>query len=508
MKRKFEFVLMLVIVLSFMVATCSVSAANDKPIKILFDGEELKVDSPAELRYERTMVPIRSICDALNVETSWDNKTKTASFWGRGISLEMTINNSSFKKNGKEMAKFTGQDTVTGTYGKSDVYDRWCEGEGSLQSLLALRMYNITAYYSALERGKELKAQQDNFNKNYAGKPYTRKEEIAISPYISSTNRTMVPLRLVAEAFNCEVNYDAKTRTVTITDNIDPRELSFWERHKDKQFIVYEKTEGFDWNKLADVGAARLIGTASYGYALKNTNGLEADYIVMRRYIRKENENYYISIKDSVTDRVHDEIVGYSFSDLTNKTDLTKAFDKLKIPENKNGVETLIMLRLFPETKTTANVLSEDSFYGLREAILDKLDAKEVESDGDVYYWIDKDKVSEFTDNMGKASQFCKKWIQANGTDDEIEALDAGGLISINSIKDTAITESIYYMIGGSSASPFAVNTDIEYDGDYGYYEFDSDYDHYYDLCTEGRRGNAVTKSLTGFEVVDVVCLD
>jgi hypothetical protein len=39
------------------------------------------------------------------------------------------------------------------------------------------------------------------------------------APYISADNRTMLPLRLIAEAFGAKVDWDAASRTAIITQN-------------------------------------------------------------------------------------------------------------------------------------------------------------------------------------------------------------------------------------------------------------------------------------------------
>jgi fibronectin type 3 domain-containing protein len=43
--------------------------------------------------------------------------------------------------------------------------------------------------------------------------------ETDVAPYISQTNRTMLPLRFIVENFDCEVEWDGTTKTVTIKTN-------------------------------------------------------------------------------------------------------------------------------------------------------------------------------------------------------------------------------------------------------------------------------------------------
>ncbi len=44
-------------------------------------------------------------------------------------------------------------------------------------------------------------------------------KETDVAPYISDTNRTMLPLRFIVENFDCEVDWDGATKTVTIKTN-------------------------------------------------------------------------------------------------------------------------------------------------------------------------------------------------------------------------------------------------------------------------------------------------
>lgn len=44
-------------------------------------------------------------------------------------------------------------------------------------------------------------------------------KETDVAPYISATNRTMLPLRFIVENFDCEVDWDGSTKTVTIKTN-------------------------------------------------------------------------------------------------------------------------------------------------------------------------------------------------------------------------------------------------------------------------------------------------
>jgi hypothetical protein len=44
-----------------------------------------------------------------------------------------------------------------------------------------------------------------------------KKMETDVAPYISDSERTMLPLRFIAENLDCEVNWDGLTKQVTIT---------------------------------------------------------------------------------------------------------------------------------------------------------------------------------------------------------------------------------------------------------------------------------------------------
>lgn len=114
----------------------------EEPIKIKVNGKEIKFDAAPVIVDDRTLVPVRAIFEALGASVDWNAQTRTAKAVGRGKTVEITIDEMTFKKNGEAVAL--------------DV------------------------------------------------------------PAQIISDRTFVPARAVAEAFDCKVTWDGATRTVII----------------------------------------------------------------------------------------------------------------------------------------------------------------------------------------------------------------------------------------------------------------------------------------------------
>ena len=65
------------------------------------NGEEFALDVPAMLIDDRTMVPFRAICEALDATVEWDDATQTVTVVKEETTLELQIGNPIIKKNGK-----------------------------------------------------------------------------------------------------------------------------------------------------------------------------------------------------------------------------------------------------------------------------------------------------------------------------------------------------------------------------------------------------------------------
>ncbi len=82
----------------------SFGSVPEASIQILVNGTALTFDKGAEpqIVQDRTMVPLRAIFEALNVEVSWDGNTKTVTANGRGRQVILTIGQNEISVNGEK----------------------------------------------------------------------------------------------------------------------------------------------------------------------------------------------------------------------------------------------------------------------------------------------------------------------------------------------------------------------------------------------------------------------
>ena len=66
-------------------------------ISITVDGEELETDTPAQIIEGRTMVPLRAIFEALGANVEWDGGSKSIKAQKGDVSIDMQIDNKTFK---------------------------------------------------------------------------------------------------------------------------------------------------------------------------------------------------------------------------------------------------------------------------------------------------------------------------------------------------------------------------------------------------------------------------
>lgn len=70
-------------------------------VRVFVNGKELVFDSPATIINDCTMVPMRMIFEALGVEVSWDDNTKTAVGVKDGTTVSFKIGDDKLTKNGQ-----------------------------------------------------------------------------------------------------------------------------------------------------------------------------------------------------------------------------------------------------------------------------------------------------------------------------------------------------------------------------------------------------------------------
>lgn len=64
--------IVLIIAIFIGLGTCSLQGST--PVKIIFNGRDLKTDVPAQIIDGRTMVPLRVIAETLGAEVTWDDE--------------------------------------------------------------------------------------------------------------------------------------------------------------------------------------------------------------------------------------------------------------------------------------------------------------------------------------------------------------------------------------------------------------------------------------------------
>lgn len=152
---------LLSIILSVVMLLVSVTAIADadSEIKVFADGKQLEFDVQPIIENDRTLVPMRAIFEALGAEVSWNEEKQLIvavkkTSENTQTNIEITIGESVMKKSAMKSADISDtEDTVV-----------------------------------ALD-----------------------------APARIVNDRTLIPLRAVSEAFDCDVQWDGEARTVTVT---------------------------------------------------------------------------------------------------------------------------------------------------------------------------------------------------------------------------------------------------------------------------------------------------
>ena len=76
---------------------------NNVVISVLVDGKRISFDVEPQIINGRTMVPIRGIFESLGAQVMWDGDTQTAIATKDQTTVKITINDTSFEKNGKKI---------------------------------------------------------------------------------------------------------------------------------------------------------------------------------------------------------------------------------------------------------------------------------------------------------------------------------------------------------------------------------------------------------------------
>ena len=97
MKKLFTKLIALMII--FIMSSGMVTFADEKPITVFLNGEQLVFDVQPALESGRTLVPMRVIFEALGAEVTWDNDTFTAIAVKDDTTIKITIDDMKLYKN-------------------------------------------------------------------------------------------------------------------------------------------------------------------------------------------------------------------------------------------------------------------------------------------------------------------------------------------------------------------------------------------------------------------------
>ena len=97
MKRLFTKITALLVIC--IMSMSFVTFADQKPITVFLDGEQLSFDVEPTLESARALVPMRVIFEALGAKVSWDNDTFTAIAVKNDLTIKITIDDMKLYKN-------------------------------------------------------------------------------------------------------------------------------------------------------------------------------------------------------------------------------------------------------------------------------------------------------------------------------------------------------------------------------------------------------------------------
>lgn len=89
-----------VMVLIILTAMCTVTACANKNITVQINSAAVEFDVPPQIINDRTMVPMRKIFEALGAAVTWDEKTKTATGQRDNTTVSVTVGSETIYKNG------------------------------------------------------------------------------------------------------------------------------------------------------------------------------------------------------------------------------------------------------------------------------------------------------------------------------------------------------------------------------------------------------------------------
>lgn len=88
-------------VIAVLFSCMAVTFASEKTVTVLLNGNQLSFDVEPILENGRTLVPMRTIFEALGANITWNNETRTATATKNDIIIEITIDSNKMLKNGE-----------------------------------------------------------------------------------------------------------------------------------------------------------------------------------------------------------------------------------------------------------------------------------------------------------------------------------------------------------------------------------------------------------------------
>ncbi|MFZ5989157.1 MAG: copper amine oxidase N-terminal domain-containing protein [Bacillota bacterium] len=145
---------------------------------VLVNGKEVKIDVPAQLVNNRTMVPIRFIAQTLEQKVEWDSETGAVSIEEEEITVSIEVQIKEFGKKLKEKHK-----------------DKHVK-KAIMKKLVELKKKNKDDSIPVFANGEDVK--------------------FDVPPVIKG-GRTLIPVRAVTKALGADVDWNPETKTVTVT---------------------------------------------------------------------------------------------------------------------------------------------------------------------------------------------------------------------------------------------------------------------------------------------------
>lgn len=211
MRRRMTMVLAFIVtmvVFMFMVMEHNVMA--EEKIKVYINESEIISDTMPIIIDGSTYVPIRTVAEKMGYIVEWDNETKTAN-----IALENTI-----------LAMQIGNQNIS-----------------RLRKIPRLDV-NVSDYKDKFEYQTDI-IKTDN------------------APLIIDGS-TYIPLRSMAEAFDCEVNWNSITKSVYVVSEVDPNDTNIKVRVDGDTLYIMGHGE------MKSVGSLKATGTSQYTLTRKS----------------------------------------------------------------------------------------------------------------------------------------------------------------------------------------------------------------------------------------------